>query len=379
MMNNREEMNDNDTKQVILIVDDQTTNLKILSSVLSRKYSLSLANSGPNALKYLEDNKPDLILLDVMMPEMDGYEVCSIIKQNEQIKDIPIIFLTAKTDIEDVVKGFDCGAVDYITKPFNITELLVRVRNHIYLQQTRKMLKLTNDELKKLNHEKDRFFSVIAHDLRGPLAGFSQLSEMLVSEIRNNNLSMIERYALAMQQSSSVTLELLQNLMEWARSQTEELTISPSHQPLKGIVDNSIDLLLNEAKNKSISINNNINGQISIYADKEMMGVVIRNLLSNAIKFSHQGNQVTVEANQDNKEIILSVSDNGIGMDETLISNLFRLDKNTRRKGTAKEPSSGLGLILCKEFIERQGGRIWVESVEGKGTSVYISIPDQRA
>lgn len=379
MMNNREEMNDSDTKQVILIVDDQTTNLKILSSVLSRKYSLSLANSGPNALKYLEDNKPDLILLDVMMPEMDGYEVCSIIKQNEQIKDIPIIFLTAKTDIEDVVKGFDCGAVDYITKPFNITELLVRVRNHIYLQQARKMLKLANDELKKLNHEKDRFFSVIAHDLRGPLAGFSQLSEMLVGEIRKNNLSMIERYALAMQQSSSVTLELLQNLMEWARSQTDELTISPSHQLLKGIVDNSIDLLLNEAKNKSIAINNNINGQISIYADKEMMGVVIRNLLSNAIKFSHQGNQVTVEANQDNKEIILSVSDNGIGMDETLISNLFRLDKNTRRKGTAKEPSSGLGLILCKEFIERQGGRIWVESVEGKGTSVYISIPDQRA
>lgn len=378
-MNNREEMNDNDTKQVILIVDDQTTNLKILSSVLSRKYSLSLANSGPNALKYLEDNKPDLILLDVMMPEMDGYEVCSIIKQNEQIKDIPVIFLTAKTDIEDVVKGFDCGAVDYITKPFNITELLVRVRNHIYLQQTRKMLKLTNDELKKLNHEKDRFFSVIAHDLRGPLAGFSQLSEMLVSEIRNNNLSMIERYALAMQQSSSVTLELLQNLMEWARSQTEELTISPSHQPLKGIVDNSIDLLLNEAKNKSITITNNINDQISIYADKEMMGVIIRNLLSNAIKFSHQGEQVTVEAKQDNKEIILSVSDNGIGMDETLISNLFRLDKNTRRKGTAKEPSSGLGLILCKEFIEKQGGRIWVESEEGKGTSVHISIPDQPA
>ncbi len=374
-MNYGDKMNDSDSKLVILIVDDQTTNLKILSSVLSRKYSLSLANSGPNALKYLEDHKPDLILLDVMMPDMDGYEVCTQIKNNDQIKDIPVIFLTAKTDIEDVVKGFDSGAVDYITKPFNITELLVRVRNHIYMQQTRKLLKKANKELKKLNHEKDRFFSIIAHDLRGPLAGFSQLSEMLLGEIRKNNLSMIEQYAAAMQQSSSVTLELLQNLMEWARSQTEELTITSTRQTLKSIIKSSIELLINEAKNKSIAVNNTVNDQIRIYADKDMMGVVIRNLISNAIKFSHPGQEVNIAVEPNDNEVILSVSDNGIGMSATMISNLFQLDKNVRRPGTAKEPSSGLGLILCKEFIEKQGGEIWVESEEGKGTSVFVSIP----
>ncbi len=368
-------MNVNESKQVILIVDDQSTNLKILSSVLSKQYSLSLANSGQNALKYLENNIPDLILLDIMMPDMDGYEVCARIKKNDHIKDIPVVFLTAKTDIEDVVKGFDCGAVDYITKPFNITELLVRVRNHLSMQRTRNQLRQANAELKKLNQEKDRFFSVIAHDLRGPLSGFSSLSELLLAEIRANNLAMIERYAAAMQQSSAMTLELLQNLMEWARSQTGELNFSPGHQALKGIVDSNIGLLLNEAERKSIVVNNGIGDDINVYADKDMMGVVIRNLISNAIKFSNQSQQVRIAAELNDKEVILSVSDNGIGMDETMISNLFRLDKNVRRPGTAKEPSSGLGMILCKEFIEKQGGRIWVESKEGKGTSVFVSIP----
>ncbi len=374
-MSHREDMNESELTQVILIVDDQSTNLKILSSVLSKQYSLSLANSGQNALKYLENNIPDLILLDIMMPDMDGYEVCTRIKKTDHIKDIPVVFLTAKTDIEDVVKGFDSGAVDYITKPFNITELLVRVRNHLNMQQARNQLRQANAALKKLNQEKDRFFSVIAHDLRGPLSGFSSLSELLLAEIRANNLAMIERYAAAMQQSSAVTLELLQNLMEWARSQTGELNFSPVHQALKSIVDSNIGLLLYEAERKSIVVNNAIDDHINVYADKDMMGVVIRNLISNAIKFSNPGQQVSIAAELNDKEAILSVSDNGIGMNETLINNLFRLDKNVRRPGTAKEQSSGLGMILCKEFIEKQGGRIWVESEEGKGTSVFVSIP----
>lgn len=368
-------MNENESKQVILIVDDQSTNLKILSSVLSKQYSLSLANSGQNALKYLENNIPDLILLDIMMPDMDGYEVCNRIKKIDHIKDIPVVFLTAKTDIEDVVKGFDCGAVDYITKPFNITELLVRVRNHLNMQETRNQLRQANVELKKINQEKDRLFSIIAHDLRGPLSGFSTLSQLLLAEIRANNLAMIERYAAAMQQSSAVTLELLQNLMEWARSQTGELDFSPGHQSLKSIVESNIALLLNEAERKSIVVNNGIGDDVRVYADKDMMGVVIRNLISNAIKFSNPGQQVSIAAEKNEKEVVLSVCDNGIGMSETLLGNLFQLDKNVRRPGTAKEPSSGLGMILCKEFIEKQGGLIWVESQENKGTSVFVSIP----
>lgn len=370
-----EEMTNGGSKQVILIVDDQATNLKILSSVLSKQYSLSLANSGLNALKYLEQKKPDLILLDIMMPGMDGYEVCSRIKENESTKDIPVVFLTAKTNIEDVVKGFDHDAVDYIIKPFNITELKVRVRNHLNLQQARQQLQKANIELQKLNQEKDRFFSIIAHDLRGPLSGFSALSELLLTQIREKNYSMIEEYAAAMQQSSVLTLELLQNLMDWARSQTGELSFNPQHFPLKSIFDANTALLLNEAERKSISIKNTIADNIHVFVDKDMMGVIVRNLISNAIKFSNPGSVVSITAENHEKEVTFSVSDNGIGMNETMINNLFRLDKNVRRPGTAKEPSSGLGLVLCKEFIEKHGGNFWVESKENYGTNVHVSFP----
>ena len=121
-------------KDIILVVDDQSNNLKVIASVLGSDYSLSIANSGVNALKILENNMPDLILLDIMMPDMDGFEVCRRIKSNERIRHIPVIFLTAKTDIDDIIKGFRCGAVDYITKPFNATEVDARVQNHLKLK-----------------------------------------------------------------------------------------------------------------------------------------------------------------------------------------------------------------------------------------------------
>jgi two-component system, sensor histidine kinase and response regulator len=370
-----EDMTNGGSKQVILIVDDQATNLKILSSVLSKQYSLSLANSGLNALKYLEQKKPDLILLDIMMPGMDGYEVCSRIKENESTKDIPVVFLTAKTSIEDVVKGFNHDAVDYIIKPFNITELKVRVRNHLNLQQARQQLQKANFELQKLNQEKDRFFSIIAHDLRGPLSGFSLLSELLLTQIREKNYSMVEEYASAMQESSVVTLELLQNLMDWARSKTDDLSYNPQRLVLKSIFEANTAMLLSEAERKSIIVENTIADHIHINADKDMMGVIIRNLISNAIKFSNPGGLVSIAAENHETETIFSVRDNGIGMSETMISNLFRLDKSVRRPGTAKEPSSGLGLVLCKEFTEKHGGNFWVESKENYGTNVNVSIP----
>ncbi len=362
-------------KENILVVDDQMTNLKILSSILSKEYSLGIANSGENALKYLENNTPDLILLDIMMPEMDGYEVCQKIKQNEAYKDIPIIFLTAKTDIDDVVKGFEYGAVDYIAKPFNISELKVRVRNHLNLQAARNELKKANAKLKKINQEKDRFFSIIAHDLRSPLSGFAGLSELLVQQIRANNLDMIEKYASAMQHSSKITMELLLNLMTWSRAQTGTLEYKAETLSIPGIVNENIALLQNSADEKSITLTTEISGDDTFSADKEMMGVVLRNSISNAIKFTNVGGSVKISAEKNASEVKFFVVDDGIGMNKEMVDSLFRIDTKVRRLGTNKEPSTGLGLLLCKEFVDMHGGQIIVESEEGKGTKISISIP----
>ncbi len=362
-------------KEVILVVDDQMTNLKILSSILSKEYSLGIANSGENALKYLASNSPDLILLDIMMPEMDGYEVCRKIKQDEAYRDIPVIFLTAKTDIDDVVRGFEYGAVDYITKPFNISELKVRVRNHLNLQAARNDLKKANEQLKKINQEKDRFFSIIAHDLRSPLSGFAGLSELLVQQIRANNLDMIEKYASAMQQSSKITMELLMNLMTWSRAQTGTLEYQPETLSIPGIVNENIALLQNAADEKSITLTTQIPDDATFSADKEMMGVVLRNSISNAIKFTNPGGSVKISAEKIAREVNFSVIDDGIGMNEEMVNSLFRIDTKVRRIGTNKEPSTGLGLLLCKEFVDMHGGQISVESEEGKGTKISVSIP----
>lgn len=362
-------------KESILVVDDQMTNLKILSSILSKEYSLGIANSGENALKYLDNNTPDLILLDIMMPEMDGYEVCKKIKQNEVYKDIPVIFLTAKTDIDDVVKGFEYGAVDYIAKPFNISELKVRVRNHLNLQAARNELKKANEKLKKINQEKDRFFSIIAHDLRSPLSGFAGLSELLVQQIRENNLDMIEKYASAMQQSSKITMELLMNLMTWSRAQTGTLEYKPETLSIPGIVNENVALLQNAADEKSITLTTQISDDATFYADKVMMGVVLRNSISNAIKFTNAGGSVKISAEKNASEVNFSVVDDGIGMNEEMLNSLFKIDTKVRRIGTNKEPSTGLGLLLCKEFVDMHGGQISVESEEGKGTKISVSIP----
>ena len=220
-------------KDVILVVDDQPINLKVIASVLSADYSLSIANNGINALKMLEKGLPDLILLDIMMPEMDGYEVCKRVKENEKTKDIPIIFLTAKTDINDIIKGFDVGAVDYITKPFNPTEMKVRVVNHLNLYHAKKeiermyqkllmsqeALENANKQLEQTNKEKDKFFSIIAHDLKSPFNGIIGLSEMLRDDARILDTDSIIKYAGLIHSSTQQTFDLLKNLLEWARMQ----------------------------------------------------------------------------------------------------------------------------------------------------------------
>lgn len=372
-----QEKNELQAKEIVLVVDDQMTNLKILSSILSKEYSLGIANSGENAMKYLESNMPDLILLDIMMPEMDGYEVCKRIKQSTKHKDIPIIFLTAKTDIDDVIKGFEYGAVDYITKPFNISELKVRVRNHLNLQAARNELKKANEQLNTINQEKDRFFSIIAHDLRSPLSGFAGLSELLVKQIQQNNLGMIEKYAIAMQDSAKVTMDLLMNLMSWSRAQTGKMNYQPEKLLVSDVVDQSIVLVKHAAEEKSIALTTEIAEGATIYADKEMIGVVLRNLISNAIKFTNAGGSVKVSAETNAQAVTIRVIDDGVGMNEEMVNKLFRIDTKTSRTGTNNEVGTGLGLLLCKEFIDMQGGTIHVASEENKGTTISFTIPVQ--
>lgn len=358
-----------DNRQKVLVVDDVTRNIQLVASFLKQSgYDINFSTSGKAALNHTKREKFDLILLDIMMPEMDGFEVCEKLKSNPKTKDIPVIFLTAKTDIDSITKAFEVGGIDYITKPFNKAELLARVKTHLELQHQKQTLK-------ELNATKDKFFSIIAHDLRSPLNQLLGLSEILQKEIESDRVDDAIKLANLINESAKSGRLLLENLLEWSRSQTGSMIIVPEVMDLLKITNEVLGLNENSAKQKSIKIQSRIHKDILAFADENMIKTILRNLISNSIKFTNQGGIIVLDAKKSEEMVIYSISDSGIGINEDDLEKLFRIDINPKSIGKSKEKGTGLGLILCKEFIEINGGKIWVESVFEKGSTFSFSIP----
>ena len=237
-------------------------------------------------------------------------------------------------------------------------------------------IKYQNNELVKLDAEKDKFFSIIAHDLRSPFNSFLGLTQIMAEDLPSLTMAQIQEIALKMSKSATNLFRLLENLLEWSQMKNGAFPFNPEVIQLRLIVDGCIDLIQESAKNKDIEITNDIALGIEVLADRNMIQTIIRNLLSNALKFTPKGGKVSLSAKaSDNQSIEIAIRDSGIGMSRDLISQLFQIDKKTNRLGTENEPSSGLGLLLCKEFVEKQGGKIWVESEVGKGSTFSFSIP----
>ncbi len=378
-------------KNIILAVDDQPNNLKVIAGVLGDEYQLSIANNGHNALKILDKLVPDLILLDIMMPGMDGFEVCHEIKLRHQLKDIPVIFLTAKTEISDIVKAFEAGAVDYIFKPFNPLEVKARVNSQLQLFHTSRQLKelnyklavsqqeleLTNVKLEMLNKQKDKFFSVIAHDLKTPFNNVIALTGLISESLASKEQESLLEYVTMLRNTTDKAMDLLMNLLEWAKSQTGNLKFTPGLiQPIS-IIQDVLAIYQESIRAKSLIVKFDCNPDYEFFGDQPMIATVLRNLLGNAIKFSLAGGVIYLKVNRlADGSTQFSVKDFGIGISSDLLPLLFVLGANTGRPGTRGEPSSGLGLMLCKDFVERHGGSITVESAEGKGSEFSFTIPD---
>ena len=356
-------------KYSVLIVDDNLTNLKLAASVLSPHYKLFIADDGEKAIKIAETKAPDLILLDVMMPGISGYEVCKLLKQSEVTKEIPVIFLTAKTDESDIEMAFEVGGVDYVTNPFKVKEILSRVKTQIDLKEAREALK---DQIVN----RDNFFSIIAHDLRSPFNGFLNMTELLAEGIEEFSKEELSEISKEMYKTSLNLFKLIENLLDWARMQKGQIEYKPKEINICDLVNESLSAINQRAAQKGITISNEVAEDLKINADEKMISTVLRNLISNAVKFTRRDGEVTIASDlSDSKEVIISVKDNGVGISVNDINKLFRMEEKVKSIGTDGEPSTGLGLLLCKEFIEKHCGRIWVESEEGKGSTFYFSIP----
>lgn len=359
-------------QHTVLVVDDTPENIDVLFSYLhNADLRILIAQSGEEAIRTTERFLPDLILLDVLMPGLNGFETCRRLKSNPRAKDIPVIFITALSDLHDIMNGFEAGGVDYLTKPLRYEEVLARVHTHLLLRRQQR-------QLQELNAAKDTFFSIIAHDLRGPMHSLNELTQAGKELIDLNNIDKLKQL-IALQATATENLcKLLENLLTWARIQQGSIEFEPQNVRFGQLCQYVISLFSAIAQQKSITLRAEIAEGVSLRADMNMLETMLRNLIGNALKFTHQGGTVTVALINRAEDIELTVTDSGIGIEADMLPKLFEIGAKYRRNGTANEHGTGLGLILCKEFAAWHGGKIWAESVVNQGSTFHVTLPKPR-
>lgn len=376
----------NPSDSLILIVDDTPANLRLLSHVLSKKgYGYIEALNGKEAVKLAREKKPDLILLDIMMPEMNGYEVIKELKADDFTKDIPIIFLSSLTDTDDKIEGFKSGGVDYITKPFQKEETLARINTHLkirflqkQLNERIKILRQREVELSRLNQKKDNLVRMVSHDIKNPLTGIIGLvklmreSDKIGIEEQKQMLSVVE-------DSGNNLLNMVREILDRESKKTEPETLNYSNILISELLERVISM--NKAKSlvKEISLKYHVTpNKLEAVLDANKIEIAVNNLVANALKFTPSNGKISVAAKMDDDELLFEVIDSGIGIPKKMQSDLFTSPGKNSRKGTSGEVGTGLGLDIVQLYVELHGGEVWVESELNKGTKFYIKIPQKK-
>lgn len=361
----------------VLVVDDNPKNVQIIALILSGlKYKIIIATSGQSAIDLVERVHPDLILLDVMMPGMDGFETCKIIKSKPENGNIPVIFLTALSEKVNIVKGFETGGVDYITKPFNKEELTSRIKTHLELKFTRDELQKTTNHLMEVNSIKDKMFSVIGHDLRSPIGSIKMTLDFMKGDLGNQyRIEDFRETVDILAQTTDEVFGLLENLLGWAKSQSGNLAVIPEDIRINELVNSVYLLHKGSIQQKKIHFEQIIDIETIVKADLNMLKTVLRNLLSNAIKFTPEGGTISVKTHLTDEYATISVSDSGVGIPTENLAKLFDDKQHLTTYGTNNEAGSGIGLILCNSFVKKNNGRLLVESEVGKGSLFTIELP----
>ena len=367
----------NPSEYKILIVDDVMSNVLLLKVLLTNeKFAIATASNGRQALEQVEKENPDLVLLDVMMPDMSGFEVAQHLKSNPNTADIPIIFLTALNSTADIVKGFQVGANDFISKPFNKEELIIRVTHQISLVAAKRLILSKTEELQGPIAGRDKLYSVIAHDLGSPMGSIKMVLNMLILNLPSEKIGaeMYELLTMANQTTEDV-FSLLDNLLKWTKSQIGKLNVVYQDVDLVEVTDGVIEIFSMVASLKKIRIHEMKPEKMMVNADIDMLKTVVRNLLSNAIKFSKENSEVLVKMEEVDGMAVVSVQDYGCGISEEGQKKLLHTDTHFSTFGTNNEEGSGLGLLLCKDFVVKNGGKLWFTSKEGEGSIFSFSIP----
>ncbi|NMF58854.1 response regulator [Pseudanabaena yagii] len=410
-------------KALVLVVDDEQTNLNVITEILRDEgYDIAIANNGERALTLLSREIPDLILLDVYMPKLDGFQVCSRIKNDDRTSQIPVIFMTASTDVDSKIRGFELGAIDYITKPFNERELVRRIKTHLQvrelsrnleqevikqqniaaqleqklidlqqadeqIRQQNEKLTLVNLQLTQVTRLKDSFLANMSHEFRTPLNSILGMAEGL----KNGALGTINKQQMqaldTIDKSGYHLLELINNILDISKIESGELKLNCQSTSIRKVCESSLNLVNLKILQKRLQIISMFPSHLpDIHLDEVRIKQVLVHLLHNAIKFTPSGGSITIEITQftsdlsDQKSlrdgfVRIAIIDTGIGISPENIQKLFQpfvqIDSNFNRK----YEGTGLGLAFVKQVVELHGGNVSVASEIHKGSCFTIDLP----
>jgi signal transduction histidine kinase len=375
-------------KDTLLIVDDIPANVSVLYKFLSQEgFKVLVAQDGKSAIQRAEYGNPDLILLDVMMPGMDGFEACRILKSQETTREIPIIFMTALADTVDKVKGFSLGASDYITKPFQHEEVLARVTNHLNFRKLQRQLQARTWELERrdkestqarqvaemANRAKSVFLANMSHELRTPLNAIIGYSDLLQDEAQDMGYSDIVPDLAKIQISAKQLLSIVSDVLDIAKIEAEKIGLKVSQFGIKQLLEDIQTVF------QPILVNNNtlrINCpvEIELSQDYNKLQQILLNLLSNANKFTKKG-EILLSVHRTETRAVFAVADTGIGIPLDQLVNIFKPFTQADNSFTREYGGTGLGLTICEHYCKMMGGEISVVSEVGKGSVFSVSLP----
>ena len=368
-------INPNDYK--ILIVDDMVANLSLLKVVLKKQgFGVVTAVGGQAALDAVASEKPDLLLLDVMMPDIDGFEVARRLRREPASKETPIIFLTALTTTEDMLRGAEAGGNDYVSKPFKREVLLARIDYQLRMLNASRALIRRTEELNLALQERDRLHALISHDLRSPLGNVKMILNLLLDSLDKDAIGEdMHELLLMANRTAEDTFSLLENLLSWSKNQMGRLALAITDINLSATIQGTLEVFTSISQTKNISILMEEMPDVTVRADVDLLKTILRNLLSNAVKFSNDGGEIVVSAEQHGEEIFVHVRDHGKGIKKDDQEKILNPNYSFTTYGTKNEEGSGLGLSLCMDFTKKLGGRLWFESKEGEGSTFSFSLP----
>ena len=371
-------MTEDQERATIMVVDDTPANLKLLEQMLhSQGHRVRAFPRGAMALSAAARNPPDIILLDINMPEMGGFEVCERLKADENLRDIPVIFISALTETSDKVKAFRVGGVDYVTKPFQFEEVHARLQAHLEIRRQRRELQTLYDKLREVESLRDALVHMLVHDLRSPLA------------VVLGNLEFVEGMPMEQDaqecltdatQSAKVLMRIIDSILDVSKMESSQMKLTPTPVDLRAIIQEEFRRVEPLRAERTLSVSAP-DQTPSVLCDESLMRRVVQNLIGNAIKFTDaETGRITAEVVGVDGVVRVTITDNGPGIPAEHHVRVF--DKFfqvvAQRQGMIR--STGLGLTFCKLAVEAHGGRIGVESTVGQGSSFWFDLtPDGSA